>query len=70
MNASDLSSQLVEANRRLAELEAMEAQHEQDAKLQGALYRIAELVSTAPDLQSFYRAVHGVVAGCSTTTTR
>ncbi|MDE3133391.1 MAG: GAF domain-containing protein [Acidobacteriota bacterium] len=62
MNASDLSSKLAEANRRLAELEAVEAQHEQDAKLQDALYRIAELVSAAPDLQEFYRAVHGVVA--------
>ncbi|HEY2650637.1 MAG TPA: GAF domain-containing protein, partial [Solirubrobacteraceae bacterium] len=32
------------------------------AKLQEALYRIAELASAARDLQEFYRALHGVVA--------
>ena len=30
-------------------------------KVQGALYRIAELASAAQDMQEFYRAIHGVV---------
>ena len=63
MNPSaDLSSQLAEASRRLAELEAVEAERAQAAKVQAALYRIAELASAARDLQEFYRAIHGVVA--------
>ena len=31
------------------------------AKVQDALYRIAELASAAQDMQEFYRAIHGVV---------
>ena len=63
MNPSaDLSSELAEARRRLAELEAVEAERAHAAKLQEALYRIAELASAARDLQEFYRAIHGVVA--------
>jgi PAS domain S-box-containing protein len=59
MNPSaDLSSQLAEASRRLAELEAVEAERARASK---ALYRISELASTARDLQEFYRAIHGVV---------
>jgi PAS domain S-box-containing protein len=62
MNPSaDLSSELAEARRRLAELEAVEADHAHAAKVQDALYRIAELASAAQDMQEFYRAVHGVV---------
>ena len=30
-------------------------------KVQGALYRIAELASAAQDMQEFYRAVHEIV---------
>ena len=63
MNPSaDVSAELAEARRRLAELEAVEAEHGQAAKVQAALYRIAELAGAARDLQEFYRAIHGVVA--------
>ena len=34
---------------------------ERTDKVQAALYRIAELASSAQDMQEFYRAVHGVV---------
>jgi PAS domain S-box-containing protein len=63
MNPSaDPSPELAEARRRLAELEAVEAEHAHAAKVQDALYRIAELASAARDLHEFYRAIHGVVA--------
>jgi PAS domain S-box-containing protein len=58
---ADLSSELAEARRRLAELEAAEAERRHGEKVQAALYRIAELASTAQDMQDFYRAVHAVV---------
>jgi PAS domain S-box-containing protein len=62
MNPSaDLSSELAEARRRLAKLEVVEAERAHAAKVQGALYRIAELASAARDMQDFYRAIHGVV---------
>jgi PAS domain S-box-containing protein len=60
--SADVSAELAEARRRLAELEAVEAEHGQAAKVQAALYRIAELAGAARDLQEFYRAIHGVVA--------
>jgi PAS domain S-box-containing protein len=56
-----LASELAEARRRLAELEAAEAQRHHADKVQAALYRIAELASAAQDMQEFYRAVHAVV---------
>jgi PAS domain S-box-containing protein len=59
--SADLSSELAEARRQLAELEAVEAEHAHAAKVQDALYRIAELASAARDMQEFYRAVHGLV---------
>jgi len=59
--SADLSSELAEARRRLAELEAVEAEHAHAAKVQDALYRIAELASAAQDMQEFYAAIHGVV---------
>ena len=63
MNPSDdVSYELAEARRRLAELETVEAERAHAAKVQEALYRIAELASAARDLQEFYRAIHGVVA--------
>ncbi len=58
---SELSSELAEARRRLAELEAAEADRRDAEKVQCALYRIAELASAAQDMQEFYRAVHAVV---------
>ena len=58
---ADLSAELAEARRRLAELEAAEAERRHAEKVQSALYRIAELASAAQDMQEFYRAVHAVV---------
>jgi PAS domain S-box-containing protein len=58
---TDLSSELTEARRRLAELEAPEAERRRAENVQAALYRIAELASAARDMQEFYRAVHSVV---------
>ena len=59
--SADLSAELAEAHRRLAELEAVEAERAHAPKVQQALYRIAELASAARDLQEFYKAIHGVV---------
>src|SRR4029450_13703972 len=58
---ADLSAELAEVRRRLAELEASQAEHRQGEHVQSALYRIAELASAARDMQEFYGAVHGVV---------
>ena len=58
---ANLSRELAEARRRLAELEAADAERRQPETVQSALYRIAELASTAQDMQDFYRAVHGIV---------
>jgi PAS domain S-box-containing protein len=58
---ADPSSELAEARRRMAELERVEADRTHAAKVQGALYRIAELASAAEDMQDFYRSVHAVV---------
>ncbi len=60
--SADASSELAKARRRLAELEAVEAERAQSERVQEALYRIAELASAAQDLGAFYRAIHGVVA--------
>src|ERR1700722_10940162 len=60
-SSADVSSALAEANRRLAELEAVEVERAHATRVQEALYRIAEMASAASDLQEFYRAVHGVV---------
>jgi GAF domain-containing protein len=39
------------------------AEQARAAKVQNALYRIAELASAAQDMQEFYRAVHEIVGG-------
>ena len=39
----------------------VEAEQTRAAKVQAALYRIAELASAAQDMQEFYRAIHEVV---------
>src|SRR5262245_5347573 len=63
MNPSaERSSELAEARRRLAELEAVEGEGAYAAKVQDALSRIAELASAAEDMQDFYRSVPAVVA--------
>jgi PAS domain S-box-containing protein len=61
-HSADVSAELAEARRRLAELEAVEVERAHAAEVQEALYRIAELAGAARDLQEFYRAIHGVVA--------
>jgi PAS domain S-box-containing protein len=57
----DLRAELSGARRRLAELEAAEADRRDADKVQAALYRIAELASAAQDMHEFYRAVHAVI---------
>ena len=61
--ASDaaLRAELDSARRRIAELEAAQADRRDVEKIQAGLYRIAELASAAQDMQEFYRAVHAVV---------
>src|SRR5213592_2766726 len=58
---ADVSSEVADARRRSSELEAADRDHRRSENVQDALYRIAELASSAQDLQEFYRAVHGVV---------
>jgi GAF domain-containing protein len=58
---ADLSLELAEARRRLAELEAADAERRRAEKVQSGLYRIAELAGAAQDMQEFYAAVHAVV---------
>jgi signal transduction histidine kinase/DNA-binding response OmpR family regulator len=57
----DLQAELSAAYRRLAEFEAAEADRRDADQVQAGLYRIAELASSAQDMQEFYRAVHAVV---------
>ena len=54
-------AELADARRRLAELEAAAAERRRAEKVQSGLFRIAELASSARDMQGFYRAVHAVV---------
>jgi PAS domain S-box-containing protein len=58
----DRSSELDEGRRRASELETIQAERTQAAKLQDALYRIAELAGAAEDMQEFYRSIHAVVS--------
>ena len=58
-----MTSDIDALQRRVAELEAREAGYERAAKVQDALYRIAEAASAAEDLHAFYATVHGIVAG-------
>ena len=61
LTQADPWDELAAAQRRLAELEAAEADRRDTEKVQAGLFRIAELASAAQDLQEFYRAVHGVI---------
>jgi len=47
--------------RRVAELEAREAEHRRTEQVQAALYRIADAASAAEDMQEFYAAMHRIV---------
>jgi GAF domain-containing protein/CheY-like chemotaxis protein/HPt (histidine-containing phosphotransfer) domain-containing protein len=46
---------------RVAELEALESERERSAKVQTALYRIAETASAAQDMREFYTEIHRIV---------
>jgi GAF domain-containing protein len=47
---------------RIQELEVRAAEHDRRARVETALYRIAEAASAASDLEAFYREVHATVA--------
>jgi GAF domain-containing protein/CheY-like chemotaxis protein len=53
--------QLVAAQEQIAALEAREGAHERAAKVQSALYRIAETASAAQDMPTFYAQIHEIV---------
>ncbi len=55
------SDELAAADKKIAKLEAREAAHEHAAKVQSALYRIAETASTAQDMPAFYAQIHKIV---------
>jgi GAF domain-containing protein/CheY-like chemotaxis protein len=46
---------------RVAELEALDAEHRRTLAVQAALVRIAETASAARDMQEFYAAIHAIV---------
>jgi GAF domain-containing protein/CheY-like chemotaxis protein len=59
--SSDQPDELSAARARIAELEARQAEHEASAKVQRALYRIAETASAARDMPAFYATIHEIV---------
>src|SRR4051794_3500174 len=60
--APDPADVAVEAlHLRIAELEARESEHERSARIQRALYRIAEAATDSDDLPAFYATIHGIV---------
>ena len=61
MSEISAAVQLAEARRRIAELEARQADLERGERLQAALYRIAETASATRDMTEFYAAMHVVV---------
>ncbi len=61
--AASAPADLEAARRRIAELEARETTHQRTARVQAALYRIAEAASSAEDLPAFYAAIHEIVGG-------
>jgi GAF domain-containing protein/CheY-like chemotaxis protein len=58
---TDTAAELDAARRRIGELEAREADAARSAKVQSALYRIAETASAARDMPEFYAAIHRIV---------
>jgi GAF domain-containing protein len=57
------SADLKAAQKRIADLEAREAEQARAERVQAALYRIAETASAATDMPSFYAAIHEIVGG-------
>ena len=62
MNDSVVTTELAAARARIAELEATQAEHDVAAKINTALYRIAETSAASGDLQAFYASIHAIVA--------
>ena len=46
-----------------ARLAQCEADLQRSAKVQAALYKVAEAASSAADLQEFYKSLHEIIAG-------
>ena len=63
----DLERRVEERTRELAEanriLQHEISERERGARVQSALFRIAERASTAESLDAFYESVHGIVGG-------
>ncbi len=55
------ADELAAAQKKIAKLEARETAHEHSAKVQSALYRIAETASAAQDMPAFYAQIHEIV---------
>ncbi len=53
--------ELAAARTRIAELEGLEAERGRSAKVQDALFRIAEAAGATEDLHAFYASIHGIV---------
>ena len=58
-----VARELAAARKRIAELDAREAQQQRAVTVQAALYRIAETASSAQDMQAFYAKIHEIVGG-------
>src|SRR5215212_8457522 len=58
---TEAGAEIVTLRRRVAELEALEAERRRSEHLQSALYRIADAASAATDMPEFYAAIHGIV---------
>ena len=61
MTKPSRSDELAAAQKRIAHLEAREADRERAEKVQNALYRIAETASAAQDMPAFYAEIHEIV---------
>jgi len=61
VSRASADAELDAARRRIAELEAREAEHARATSVQAALYRIAETASAVKDMPSFYAAIHQIV---------
>jgi GAF domain-containing protein/DNA-binding response OmpR family regulator len=53
--------ELAAARKRIAQLEARQADHDRASRVQAALYRIAETAAAAEDMQAFYARIHEIV---------
>src|SRR5215212_9122184 len=58
---TEAGAEIATLRRRVAELEALEAERRRSEHLQSALYRIADAASAATDMPEFYAAIHRIV---------